>query len=358
VLLRLQTGEKHLHNTGEKENRGQKEGRPEEGEKEIITEKIPKERLAAPTSENIRLAAGLLREGKLVAFPTETVYGLGGDAASDKAVAAIFAAKGRPEFNPLIVHVGGPADAAGLVEWNETAQTLSETFWPGPLTFVLPRKKDCPVSLLASAGLDTLAVRMPAHPVAQELIRVSGLSIAAPSANAFGKLSPTTPRHVEESLGGKVDLILDCGPTSIGVESTVIDLTGAQVVILRPGGVTREQLESVLGAEVETACAGETLKSPGMMKSHYAPNLPLRLNATEAAADEALLAFGPDTQVKGGKIRLNLSPSGDLGEAAANLFAMLRKLDQPHLSGIAVMPIPDSGIGAAINDRLRRAAFR
>ena len=314
--------------------------------------------LAAFTPDVLNQAAALLRAGRLVAFPTETVYGLGGDATNDKAVAAIFAAKGRPEFNPLIVHVAATHDAEALVEWNETAQLLASKFWPGPLTLVLPRKPNCPISLLASAGLDTLAVRMPAHPVALALLRATGKPIAAPSANAFGKLSPTTPQHVAESLGGKVDLILDGGPSAVGVESTVLDLTTPSPTLLRHGGVTREQLEQVLGKMFEAVHDDTAPKSPGMLSSHYAPNLPLRLNAKEAAADEALLAFGPDADVKGGSVRLNLSPRGDLNEAAANLFAMLRQLDQPHLRGIAVMPIPKTGLGAAINDRLKRAAAR
>ncbi|MDD5586105.1 MAG: L-threonylcarbamoyladenylate synthase [Alphaproteobacteria bacterium] len=308
------------------------------------------------TSEHISKAAALLRSGKLVAFPTETVYGLGGDATNDKAVAAIYAAKGRPEFNPLIVHVAGTLDAQALVEWNDTAQLLANRFWPGPLTLVLPRKPDCPVSLLAGAGLDTLAVRMPAHPVALDLLRATGRPIAAPSANAFGKLSPTTPQHVTESLGANVDMILDGGQSAVGVESTVIDLTTPLPTILRPGGVTREQLEQSLCEVFEAVSENAVIKSPGMTSSHYAPNIPLRLAAKEAAPGEALLAFGPDAGVKGGAARLNLSATGDLNEAAANLFAMLRQLDQPHLRGIAVMPIPETGLGVAINDRLRRAA--
>ncbi|MDX2027514.1 MAG: L-threonylcarbamoyladenylate synthase [Alphaproteobacteria bacterium] len=302
-------------------------------------------------------AADLLRDGKLVAFPTETVYGLGADATNDRAVAAIFAAKGRPEINPLIVHVAEVAALDGLVEWNETARLLASQFWPGPLTLVLPRRKDCPVSLLASAGLDTLAVRIPAHPAAQQLLKVFGRPVAAPSANLSGKLSPTTPLHVAESLGDKVDLILAGGKSQVGVESTVLDMTGAQPALLRPGGVTKEQLEKVIGAMVEAAEGGPLL-SPGRLESHYAPDLPLRLNAKEAAADEALLAFGNDRHVKGGAARLNLSLQGDLNEAAANLFALLRQLDQPQLKGIAVMPVPDIGLGVAINDRLKRASVR
>jgi len=305
-------------------------------------------------SESITRAVALLREGKLVAFPTETVYGLGGDATNDKAVAAIYAAKGRPQFNPLIVHVAEARALDTLIEWNETARLLAAQFWPGPLTLVLPRKKDCPVSLLASAGMDTLAVRIPSHPVAKQLLAEVARPIAAPSANISGKLSPTTPLHVAESLGDKVDMILAGGKSEVGLESTVVDLVSPTPRILRPGGVTKEQLEKVLG-RIDVATDSAAPLSPGMLSSHYAPDLPLRLDASSAAADEALLAFGPDTLIKGGAMRLNLSAKGDLNEAAANLFVMLRQLDQPRFHVIAVMPIPDVGLGAAINDRLRRA---
>ena len=306
--------------------------------------------------EAITEAAALLREGKLVAFPTETVYGLGADATNDRAIAAIYAAKGRPQFNPLIVHVADARELDGLVVWNDVARDVAAQFWPGPLTLVLPRAENCPVSLLASAGLSTLAVRVPAHAVARELVRVTGRPLAAPSANASGKLSPTTPQHVAESLGDKVDLILAGGKAEVGVESTVLDLTTPRPTILRHGGVTREHLQRFLGEVFEATHDEAAPKSPGMMASHYAPALPLRLNATEAAGDEALLAFGPDDFVKGGAMRLNLSPQGDLSEAAANLFAMLRQLDQPRFRGIAVMAIPAVGLGVAINDRLERAA--
>lgn len=312
-----------------------------------------------PADKNsIAEAAEFLRKGKLVAFPTETVYGLGGDATSDKAVAAIYAAKGRPQFNPLIVHVATAAQLDDLIEWNETAKLLASQFMPGALTLVLPRKKNCPVSLLASAGMDTLAVRIPSHPIAHQLLKEVALPIAAPSANASGKLSPTTPVHVAESLGDKVDLILAGGKSQIGLESTVVDLTD-KPTILRPGGITKEQLEKLIGkiAYADAPDENSPMPSPGMLKSHYAPNLPLRLNAIDVAADEALLAFGP-TLLKGGAMRLNLSEQGDLNEAAANLFAMLRQLDQPNFKGIAVMRIPEDGLGAAINDRLQRAAVR
>jgi L-threonylcarbamoyladenylate synthase len=307
---------------------------------------------------SIAKAAALLRMGKLVAFPTETVYGLGADATNDRAVAAIYAAKGRPQFNPLIVHVADARALDDLIEWNDTGRLLAGQFWPGPLTLVLPRKKNCAVSLLASAGMDTLAVRVPSHPVAQQLLREVKLPIAAPSANASGKLSPTTPLHVSESLGDKVDLILAGGKSQIGLESTVIDLVSKVPTILRPGGITREQLERLLGTVSVSSGDSEVPLSPGMLPSHYAPNLPLRLNATSVEPDEALLGFGPDMHIKGGAERLNLSVQKDLSEAAANLFAMLRRLDNPKFKGIAVMPVPETGLGAAINDRLMRASVR
>jgi L-threonylcarbamoyladenylate synthase len=309
--------------------------------------------------ESIARAAALLREGKLVAFPTETVYGLGADATNDKAVAAIYAAKGRPQFNPLIVHVAEPRALDQLIVWNDAAHLLATSFWPGPLTLILQRAKNCNISPLASAGLDTLAVRIPSHPVARALLKETGLPIAAPSANPSGTLSPTTPLHVAEGLGDKVAMILAGGKSQVGLESTVIDLTSPHPRILRPGGITKEQLEKGLGPMAITG-ADETdaIKSPGMLAKHYAPRLPLRLNAAHAAGDEALLAFGPDAFVKGGAMRLNLSEKGDLSEAAANLFTMLHQLDKPHLKGIAVMTIPETGLGVAINDRLRRGSER
>jgi L-threonylcarbamoyladenylate synthase len=306
----------------------------------------------------ISRAAALLREGRLIAFPTETVYGLGGDATNDKAIAAIYAAKGRPQFNPLIIHVAETRALDELIEWNEKARSLATQFWPGPLTLILPRKKDCPVSRLASAGMETLAVRIPSHPIARQLLKEAARPIAAPSANPSGKLSPTTPVHVAESLGDKVDLILAGGKSQIGLESTVVDLVSPRPRILRPGAVTKEQLEKVIGTIEITSSEGDMNRSPGMLPSHYAPDLPLRLKAESATDDEALLTFGPDAFVKGGAARLNLSESGDLEEAAANLFAMLRQLDQPRFRAIAVMPIPKTGLGAAINDRLTRASVR
>ena len=303
-------------------------------------------------------AARLIRAGELVAFPTETVYGLGGDATNERAVAKIFEAKGRPQFNPLISHVLDTDEAARLVQWNEIAGKLAARFWPGPLTLVLPRAKNSPIALLATAGLDTAAIRAPAHPMAQALIRAAGRPIAAPSANRSGAVSPTRAEHVAESLGARVKLILDGGPCEVGLESTVLDLTTATPTLLRPGGATREAIEAVIGpiALSDALPSGDAArKSPGQLDSHYAPGRPVRLNATSVAGDEALLAFGPRPPA-GARQVLNLSPDGDLTEAAANLFAHLRALDRPANTRIAVMPIPQTGLGLAINDRLRRAA--
>ena len=303
-------------------------------------------------------AARLIRAGELVAFPTETVYGLGGDATNERAVAKIFEVKGRPQFNPLISHVPGSAEAKRLVQWNDTADKLASRFWPGPLTLVLRRAAGSPIALLATAGLDTVAIRAPAHPLAQELIRSAGVPIAAPSANRSGAISPTRAEHVAESLGAKVAMILDGGPCTIGIESTVLDLTSERPTLLRPGGATREAIEAVVGpiAVSEALPAGDAArKSPGQLQSHYAPARPVRLEAAAVAADEGLLAFGP-RPLAGARRTLNLSVAGDLGEAAANLFAHLRALDHPDIGLIAVMPVPHTGLGLAINDRLRRAA--
>lgn len=300
----------------------------------------------------IERAVELIRRGRLVAFPTETVYGLGADATNDRAVAAIFAAKGRPAFNPLIAHVLDAAEARRHVVWNDTAGRLAAAFWPGPLTLVLPRVEGCRLSLLASAGLDTAAVRAPSHPIARELIAASGVPIAAPSANRSGAISPTRPEHVVESLGDAVDLVIDGGPCDVGLESTVLDLTTPRPTLLRPGGTTREAIEALIGpvdAGPAIGVAG-TLHAPGQLESHYAPSATVRLNATSAEPGETLLGFG---RIAGA---LNLSPSGDLLEAAANLFAMLRQLDASGATRIAVAAIPQQGLGIAINDRLRRAA--
>jgi len=307
--------------------------------------------------EAIGEAAALLRSGGLVAFPTETVYGLGADATNDHAVARIFAAKGRPQFNPLIVHAPDVAAHRQWVSFDHRALALTDRFWPGALTLVLPRRVDAPLSLLVSAGLDTVAVRAPDHPVARALLVAAGLPIAAPSANRSGQLSPTTAGHVADSLGDAVDMILDGGACPGGLESTVLSLAGERPILLRPGLVTRDALEAVVGP---VAVAGEdaAIAAPGMLSSHYAPAVAVRLNATGSAVDgEALLAFGPDAPPGFALVR-NLSASGDLVEAAANLFRLLHELDGTSPSGIAVMPIPDDGLGVAINDRLRRAAHR
>jgi L-threonylcarbamoyladenylate synthase len=307
------------------------------------------------TDEAIERAARLLRAGELVAFPTETVYGLGGDATSETAVARIFAAKGRPRFNPLIVHVPGLADAEALAVFDERARSAARRFWPGPLSLVLPRRTDSGLSLLASAGLGTVALRAPAHPIAQALLRAAGRPIAAPSANRSGRISPTTAAHVAAELGDSVAMIIDGGACPVGIESTVLDLTGPAPALLRPGSVTLEQLTEIFG-HIEIAAPDENApRAPGRLPSHYAPGLPLRLDATNARPGEALLAFGHEAPPGFAEI-LCLSRSGDLAEAATNLFLMLRRLDRPEFTGIAVMPIPDEGLGRAINDRLRRAA--
>ncbi|MBX6368490.1 MAG: threonylcarbamoyl-AMP synthase [Rhodospirillales bacterium] len=309
-------------------------------------------RIEKPTPEAIARAASVLREGGLVAFPTETVYGVAGDATNDRAVAAIFAAKQRPRFNPLISHVADLEAARRLGRFDARAEDLAARFWPGPLTLVVPRLPTSPVSLLATAGLDTVAVRVPDHPVASALLRAVGLPLAAPSANRSGRVSPTTAAHVAEELGDSVAMILDGGPCRVGVESTVLDLTTDPPTLLRPGGVPME----ALGLVQLPSDAGSAPRSPGMLTSHYAPRLAVRLDATEARPGEALLAFGPGEAPPGFAAVRWLSRSGDLVEAAANLFAALRALDRPEYAGIAVMPIPEEGLGRAINDRLRRAA--
>lgn len=311
------------------------------------------------SNEAIATAAGLLRDGHCVAFPTETVYGLGADATNPDAVAAIYEAKGRPHFNPLIIHVATIEAARKLVQFSETAELLAQFFWPGALTLVLPRKDDCPVCLLAGAGLDSLAVRIPAPETARALLTAAGVPIAAPSANPSGAVSPTTASHVAEGLGEKVAMILDDGPCATGIESTIIDLTGPTPTILRPGGVTAEGIEAVIGKITDATghSSDDAPRAPGQLSSHYATTIPLRMEVTMPEASEALLAFGPDLPETNGPA-LNLSPTGDLREAAANLFAMMRALDQSGCSAIAVMPIPDHGLGHAINDRLRRASHR
>lgn len=308
-----------------------------------------------PDARNITLAAERLRAGGLVAMPTETVYGLAANALDDRAVASIYATKERPQFNPLIVHLPTKEDAARYAVITPLAQQLMDTYWPGPCTLVLQRAQDCPLSLLVSAGLDTVALRMPAHPVAQALLKEAKLPLAAPSANRSGRVSPTLPAHVEAEFKNSAAevLILNGGACAVGVESTVIDARGHAPVILRHGSITHEMLAQKFGP-VEEALKDSPLHSPGMLASHYAPNAALRMNVQHADAGEALLAFGPDAPT--GKNVKNLSATGDLTEASANLFAYLRELDDTGYARIAVMPIPDRGLGVAINDRLKRAS--
>ncbi len=309
-------------------------------------------------------AAGLLRGGALVAFPTETVYGLGADARDGRAVAAVFEAKGRPQFNPLICHYPDAGAAFAEVIADDRARALAARFWPGPLSLVLPRRPDCRVDLLAGAGLDTLAIRVPDHPLALALLRAAGVPVAAPSANRSGAVSPTTAAHVLEGLGGRIAAVLDGGACPVGVESTVLDLTGGGPVLLRPGGVPVEAIEAAIGPvgrplPIAAAEATRSLRSPGLLLSHYAPGLPVRLNATEVTGEEALLAFGPHPP-GGAALTWNLSEGGDLAEAAARLFAGLRFLDaegaRRGCRRIAASPVPGTGLGLAINDRLARAA--
>ncbi len=306
-------------------------------------------------------AAWLLAAGEIVAFGTETVYGLGANACDAQAVAKIFAAKGRPHFNPLICHYATPEAAFAHVRANAAARLLAARFWPGPLTMVLPRGENCPVALLAGAGLATLAVRVPAHPVAARLLREFGGPVAAPSANRSGGISPTSAAHVLAGLQGRIAAVIDSGACAVGVESTVIDLSGPEPVLLRPGGVSLEALEAVVGPVQRGAPIGlsdAALPSPGMMQSHYAPNLKVRVGAETVAADEALLAFGPP--LAGAGLVFQLSETGDLQAAASRLFEGLHWLDAQGaalgLRGIAVMPVPQTGLGLAINDRLNRAA--
>ena len=316
-------------------------------------------RIVTGDSAGLARAAAALDAGGLVAFPTETVYGLGGDARNDRAVGKIYAAKQRPSFNPLIVHVGDIEAARELARFTPLAETLAARFWPGALTMVLRRRQTSGLSLLLSAGLDTVALRVPSHPIARALLGRAGCPIAAPSANRSGRVSPTTARHVADALPGLDDggpaIIVDGGRCPVGLESTVIDLSTAPPTILRPGGVTQEDLEPLTGvlADATADASEEAPKSPGMLARHYAPATPLRLNAVAVNPGEILLAFGPHPPDAPAR---NLSPSGDLIEAAANLFAMLRDLDAEGHAGIAVMTIPEFGLGRAINDRLRRAA--
>lgn len=306
-------------------------------------------RVLGTDKEGHGAAAAIWRAGGLVAFPTETVYGLGADARSDLAVARIFEAKGRPRFNPLIVHVADAAAARALVAWSDAAERLASAFWPGPLTLVLPLREGAGISGLVTAGLGTLAVRVPAHPVARGALSAFGGPVAAPSANPSGRISPTTAAHVLAGLEGRIEAVIDGGPCEVGVESSIVGLGGAPV-LLRPGGVPAEALEAALGGPLARHEAGGALTAPGQMASHYAPGARVRLGAARAEPGELMLGFGP---VAGD---LTLSAAGDLREAAANLFHHLHALDAMGAAGIAVAPIPEVGLGRAINDRLRRAA--
>ena len=315
--------------------------------------------LLPATLQGIARAAELLRDGALVAFGTETVYGLGGDATNAAAVAEIFAAKGRPHFNPLICHYPATEAAFADVIPSRSAHALASTFWPGPLTLVLPKRTESRVARLTGAGLDTLGVRVPAQREALALLTAVNRPVAAPSANRSGQVSPTTAAHVLDGLRGRIAAVLDSGPCVVGVESAVLDLSGERPILLRAGGVTQEAIEAVIGPVIHgPPVATGPLRSPGQLASHYAPSLPVRLHAVAAAGDEALLAFGPPCE--GSDVIYQLSAAADPVEAAARLFDGLRWLDAEGqrlgLRGIAAMPVPETGLGRAINDRLRRAA--
>ena len=307
--------------------------------------------------DNISLAANAIIAGRLVAFPTETVYGLGANATKDDAVANIFKAKSRPSFNPLIIHFKNISDVKKEVFWNDTAETLARTFWPGPMTLILNRKETSRISLLASAGLESIAVRIPRHRIAQTLIEKSGFPLAAPSANESGMLSPTDAHHVMKSLHNKIAYILDGKATKIGLESTVIDLSNDAPTILRPGYITKEQIEKTIKhsviADLDISSDAKII-SPGMITKHYSPNTPLRINATKFTKNEKVIGFGS----KAPPLAMNLSYSSNLDEASSNLFKFLHELDHTNTQSIAVMPIPEVGLGIAINDRLRRASAK
>jgi len=312
----------------------------------------PGTRVMKADAGGIAAAARCLGQGGLVAFPTETVYGLGADAANGEAIARLYAAKGRPAFNPLIAHVADVAAARGIGRFDAAAEKLAAAFWPGPLTLVLPKQPDCTIADLALAGLDTVAVRVPAHPIARALLAAFGGAVVAPSANRSGHVSPTSAQHVLADLRGRIDMVIDGGPCAVGVESTIVACLG-EPALLRPGGVARADIERMLGGTLATAeiVDDDAPLAPGMLASHYAPKARLRLNADTARAGETLLGFGAAPGAT-----LNLSPRGDLVEAAANLFSHLRALDAGGAKAIAVMTVPHEGLGEAINDRLARAA--
>ena len=312
--------------------------------------------IVVPTPARILQAAQMICDGALVAMPTETVYGLAADATNGAAVARLYATKGRPRFNPLIVHVASVEHAARLVVLTPLAERLAARFWPGPLTLVLAARQGNGIADLVTAGLDTLAVRMPAHDVARALIAQSGRPLAAPSANRSGRVSPTTAAHVAEEFGADVGMILDGGATRHGLESTILDATGVRPVLLRPGSIAVDAIEAAAGVGIERrAVDPHAPTAPGQLVSHYAPAARVRLNARDVRDGEALLAFGDEVLEGGGQV-INLSERGDLAEAAQRLFAALRALDASGAAVIAVMPIPDHGLGEAINDRLARAA--
>ena len=320
-----------------------------------------KTRILPAGEATVAEAARILKAGGLVAFPTETVYGLGADATNAAAIAHLYQAKGRPAFNPLIAHVGDIEAARKIARFDAQATALAAAFWPGPLTLVLPKTGDCAVADLATAGLETIAIRIPAHRIARDILRAFGGPVVAPSANLSGHVSPTTAAHVQSDLAGRIDLIVDGGPVEVGVESTIVGCF-EQPVLLRPGGLPRADIERVLGRPLAKPPDAEGDSSqplaPGMLASHYAPRTRVRLDATRLEAGEALLAFGPDALpgVDAASAVMNLSVRGDLDEAAANLFGYLRALDAKGAHAIAVMPVPHHGLGEAINDRLRRAA--
>jgi L-threonylcarbamoyladenylate synthase len=319
----------------------------------------PGTRVLKTDSQSIEAAAACLSQGGLVAFPTETVYGLGADAGNGKAIARLYAAKGRPAFNPLIAHVTDADGARRLAHFDAAAEALAAAFWPGPMTLVLPKRPDCGVADLALAGLDSVAVRVPAHPVAAALLKAFNGPVVAPSANRSGHVSPTSAAHVLADLRGRIDMVIDAGACAVGVESTIVACLG-EPTLLRPGGLAREHIERVLGRALavppvaDDAPKSSELLAPGMLASHYAPKARLRLDASAPRAGEALLAFGPAPSFTG--TTFNLSPRGDLIEAAANLFSHLRALDASGAKSIAVMSVPHDGLGEAINDRLARAA--
>lgn len=305
-----------------------------------------------PQTQDIAAAAEALKAGELAAFPTETVYGLGADATNDKAVAKVYAAKGRPAFNPLITHVATAAEAYKLGQFPDAAKRLAEAFWPGPLSIVVERAPACPVSLLASAGLSSIALRVPSHPMALELLRAFGGPVVAPSANPSGRVSPTNAEHVRKYLGTKVAVILDGGRCKVGVESTVVSFLDGAPTLLRHGGIPRADIERVIGAPVRIENHSTRPHAPGQLQGHYAPRASLRLNTDAPRAGEVYLGFGPLHEHG----PWSLSPAGDLVEAAANLFRLLHDIDATGAAAIAVAPIPHHGIGEAINDRLIRAA--